>query len=91
MKFKYRGHVITVNDKIVECFTSYVDPTITSSLFDMYLIDADGNEDLAIEDIDLTQFSDEELSRQFEECMAEECQVLSEVKNAWNRELKRNN
>ena len=47
--------------------------------------------DEEIEDIDFSKFTDEELSRQFEECMVEECQVLSEVKVAWNRELKRNN
>ena len=87
MKFKYRNHVVTINDKVVEEFTKKIEPTITQSLFDMYAEQYFAKDDEEIEDIDFSKYTDKQLSEQFEECMAEECLVLSEVRAAWKKEL----
>ena len=91
MKFKYRDHVITINDKVVECFTSFIDPTITSNLFDMYLDDIYGDENTDIDDIDLSQYTNEELSKKIEDSMLEECQVNLKIKGYWDEEIKKGN
>lgn len=86
IEYQYRGHIITINDKIVECFTSFVDPIVNDSLFDMYMIGIDGNEDVAIEDIDFSQYSDQELSKIISSDMLDECKVTLEIKGYWDKE-----
>lgn len=89
MEYQYRGHVITVNDKIVECFTSFVEPAVDSNLFDWYLNGIYGNEHSTIEDIDLTQYSDRELSKVLSSHMLDECKVTLEIKGFWDEEFRR--
>lgn len=87
MEFQYRGHTITIRDKVVECFTGMVKSTVTERLFDIYVDIAYRQEGQEFEDIDLSQISDEELSKVMEDSMLEECQVCSEVQGAWEKEI----
>ena len=76
-----------MNDKVVKCFTGMIEPTVTDSLFDMYLDNVYGDENTDIDDIDLSQFSDEELSENINSCMLEECQVYLKLRGYWDKEL----
>ena len=89
MVFPYRGHTITLNDKLVECFTSFVDPNITQLLFDMYVQDVFEIKSESISDADLLQYSDEELSKEISDYMIDECKITFKVRGMWEKELEK--
>ena len=91
MKFKYRDHMIPINDKVVECYTSFIEQTVTERLFDMYLEGVYGDGEIDIEDIDLSKYTDEELSKEIGDCMLEECQVNLKIKGYWDKEFEEGN
>ena len=89
MKFEYRNRIITINDKIVKCFTDLIEPTITERLFDMYLRDIYGDGEKEMDDIDLSQYTNEELSKKIEDCMFNECKVYCRIGEYWEKEFEK--
>ena len=87
MEFQYRGHTITIKDKVVECFTGMIEPSVTERLFDSYARIELCKEEQQFEDIDFTKFSDEELSYVMENSMLDECLVYFELRGVWEKEI----
>ena len=87
MEFQYRGHTITIKDKVVECFTGMIEPTVTERLFDSYARIELYQEGQQFENIDFTQYTDEELSYAMENSMLDECLVYSELRGVWEKEI----
>lgn len=89
MEFSYRNHTITIKDKIVEYFTGMIEPTVTDLLFDVYFKNTYGFKGKNVEELDLSRYSDEELSKAFEARMLEECELYFEIRGAWKEELRK--